>query len=317
MKKSTFPYLSADGKISVHACIWEPEAAPRGVIQIAHGITEHMGRYEEFASYFTALGYVVAGNDHLGHGCSLDPENPMPMYFGPGGSWRYVVEDIRTCALALKARFPGLPYCLMGFSLGSFAVRCLLGDMPEAADMTIWAGTGKMKVPEVAFARAIANREARRHGYGRNTPLLQKLTMDTYNQKFRPCRTGADWICATPEAVDDYLADPLCGDGFTVSSFLALLDGMAISARDSHVGKMNRDMPILLLSGSDDPVGKFGKGPQEICAQLEKHRFRDVSVKLFDGMRHDIFREEDRKAVFSAIENWLKTRMDAGILSQA
>ncbi len=308
MKRSDFSYLSANGTISIHGCIWEPDTPPLGIIQIAHGITEHMGRYEEFAQYFTALGYVVAGNDHLGHGRSLDPENPMPMYFGPRGSWQYVLDDIRICNCMLKERYPGIFLCLLGFSLGSFAVRCLLGDAPELADLTIWAGTGKMKAPEVAIARAVANLEARRYGDTRDTPLLHKMTMDTYNQRFRPCRTAADWICGTPEAVDDYLADTLCGEGFTVSSFRALLDGMTISDRDAQVAKMNRAMPVLLLSGSDDPVGKFGKGPREVLEQLKKHQFRDVSLQIFDGMRHDIFREAGRAQVFSCIKNWLNVR---------
>ncbi len=308
MKKTALSYTSADGVTQIHGCLWEPEGVARGVIQIAHGVTEHMGRYEAFAAYFTGRGYVVAGNDHLGHGLSLHGSNPLPMYFGGEGSWQYVVEDVKALALVLKGRYPGLPCCLLGFSLGSFVVRTLLGQEPQLADATIWAGTGQASPIERFLAKVIVSLEQRRFGETKNTPLLQKLTMDTYNQRFQPCRTGADWICANPEAVDTYLADPLCGEGFTVSSFRELLRGMELSASEAHVAKMNPSLPVLLLSGTDDPVGSFGKGVALVRRQLENHGFGDVTAELFPGMRHDIFRDADSEKVLSCIEAWLGER---------
>ncbi len=308
MKKTEFTYPSADGKTVIHAILWEPETSPHAVLQIAHGITEHIGRYGEFARYFTDRGYAVVGNDHLGHGTSVCPDDPKPMYFGPAGSWNFVTADIRTCAERVKGQFPDIPYILLGFSLGSFAVRCLLGESPDLADLTVWAGTGQTGAVGRALAAAVVKREEKRSGDTENTPLLQKLTMETYNKRFAPVRTPSDWLCSNPAAVDDYRADPLCGDGFTVGAFRELLVGMKVSASAAHVAKTDKTLPVLLISGKDDPVGDCGKGVDRVYAQLKKCGFADVEKHLFDGMRHDLFREENREDVFACIHGWIADR---------
>ncbi len=310
MEYREFTYLSADGVTTIHGKQWLPACAPKAVLQIAHGITEHIGRYEALAGYFTARGYVVVGHDHLGHGLSVHDREPLPMYFGPKGSWDYVVQDVRACGALAKAQYPDLPLCLLGFSLGSFAVRTLLGNAPEAADLTIIAGTGQTNGAERLFAGAAAKLEERRFGDKTGTPLLHQLTMETYNKKFAPCRTHADWLCANPAAVDDYLADPLCGEGFTVGSFRELLTGMRIAADPKHVAKMDKTMPILLLSGAEDPVGNFGKGAEAACAAFRRAGCRDVELRLFDGMRHDIFHETAYMDVFRCMEDWLEQKLN-------
>ncbi len=306
MKKEEYYFQSANKKTVIHGTIWEPEGEIRSIIYIAHGITEHIGRYEEFAKYFTKSGYVVAGHDHLGHGYSIDKENPYPMYFGSEGSWKFVEEDVKTGVELLKKRYADVPLCLMGFSLGSFAVRCVLGDCPEIADCAIWAGTGQMKPAEIVVANAVCRVEQRRFGDKKGTPLLQKLTMETYNNHFKPYRTSSDWLCANPEAVDEYRKDPLCGEGFTISSFRELLYGMKKCGQPAHFDKMKKDIPYLLLSGKDDPVGGFGKGVEDVYKIMKEKSFINVEMKLFDGMRHDIFHEKETKKVYECIEKWLE-----------
>ncbi len=306
MKKTEFTFLSSNGSTTLHAYIWEPDAAPKAMIQISHGITEHMGRYENMGQYFAARGYVVAGHDALGHGVSIDPADPKPMYFGPDGSWRFVVEDLHLCALELKRRFPNIPHCLLGLSLGSFAVRCLQGEHPELADLGVWAGTCHLTPAEIAIAKAVTKLEQHRFGDSVDTPLVHKLTMDTYNKCFEPCRTGSDWLLATPEALDEYVADPLCGDSFTVGSFRDLLDGMKQCCNEGFMRRMNRNTPILLMSGTLDPVGKFGKSVAAVRDQLLKNQFQHVQLQLFEGMRHDIFRERDYLMTFQYLESKLE-----------
>ncbi len=232
------------------------------------------------------------------------------MYFGPSGSFKYVVDDVKTCTSITKAEHPGLPVCLVGFSLGSFVVRCLLGDEGYSVDASVWVGTGQTSGIERFLAGIVVKQEERKFGDAVGTPTLQKLTMETYNKRFAPCRTTADWLCANDAAVDEYIADPLCGDGFTVGSFRELLSGMATSASDAHVKKIRRDLPILLISGGDDPVGGFGKGVEAVSRQLKKHRFADVEKKIFAGMRHDVFHEVDAAAVFETIAEFVETRLN-------
>ncbi len=306
VQKTEFTFRSSNGKTTLHAYIWAPDSTPKAVIQISHGITEHMGRYEEMGEYFASRGYAVAGHDSLGHGASMDPTDPKPMYFGPDGSWKFIVEDMRLCCEELKRRFPGVPYCLLGLSLGSFAVRCLQGQYPDIADMAVWAGTCHMSGAEIAIARAITKMEQRRFGDSEDTPLIHKLTMGTYNKYFEPCRTGSDWLLATPEALDVYVADPLCGDGFTVGSFRDLLDGMKQCCNEAFMQRMNRSTPILLMSGEKDPVGKFGKSVAVVRDQLRKNQFQHVEMQMFEGMRHDIFREKDHLTTFRYLESKLE-----------
>ncbi len=306
MKRTDFHYPSSDGKNNIHAVIWEPEQPAVGLIQIAHGITEHMGCYEKFAGFFCGKGYIVAGNDHLGHGLSQDKTEDLPAYFGPKGSWSFVTKDIISCSAHLKEAYPGLPLCLMGFSLGSFAVRCIVSEEAQLADMTVWAGTGQMKNMEIAIAKAVVALEEARFGDKNCTPLIHKLTMDTYNQKFKPCRTEADWLCANSEAIDAYIADPLCCSDFTVSSFRELLSGMSICSSKNHLSSMKKELPILLLSGDKDPVGNFGKGVEAVYEQLKASGFSSVEKQLFPDMRHHIFLEKDSLAVFERIYSWLE-----------
>lgn len=304
-KEYTFP--SADGHTTLHGCFWIPETAPKGILQIAHGITEHMGRYEELGEYFSSRGYVVAGHDHIGHGASIDPENPLPMYFGPKGSWQFVVDDLRNSCNLSKQQFPGIPLCLLGLSLGSFAVRCLQGQTPDIADMGIWVGTDQMNPMEIAIASAITWNEQRRFGETKDTPLLHKLTMDSYNKHYQPRRTRVDWLLSDPEAADAYLADPLCGEGFTVSAFRELLSGAKLCCRKSFLAKMNRSVPILILSGAEDAVGGHGKKPALIRDLLQELQFEQVHMHIFPNMRHDILRETDHMDVFRYIEEKIQT----------
>ncbi len=309
MKKTEFNYLSADKKTIIHGVLWEPEQKPTAILQIAHGITEYIDRYQDIAEFFNEKGFVVCGNDHLGHGQSVDPAAPLAGYFGSKGSWRFVEEDVKTSALMIKNRFPGIPHCLLGFSLGSFAVRCLLGDWPELTDMAILAGTGQMKNAEISIAQIIVKMEEfRMHDDRNDTPLIHKLSMETYNKQYAPCRTTADWLCANPDAQDAYLADPQCGDGFTISSFRELLSAMKACSTEAHLSHMDPSVPVLFISGKEDAVGNFGKGVQKAADMFTNAHISDVTVKFFEEMRHDIFHEKEYLDVLEYIYQWVSER---------
>lgn len=306
---TSFHFLSANGRTELQGYAWTPEGTPKAVIQIAHGITEYMGRYEDFAAYFTQRGYAVVGHDQLGHGRSVEQENPLPGYFGPRGSWQLIVDDLRACTAWIRQQFPGAPVCQTGLSLGSFAVRCLMGDAPEEVDLAILAGTGHMTPVELAIAQLAVRVEEARCGDQRCTPLVDKLTMGLYNQKFTPRYSRADWLLANRDALDVYLSDPLVGQGFTVGSFRDLLDGMKICCSDQFVPRLKKSTPMLLLSGQDDPVGSFGKGVEKVCQQLKAGGCTDVTAKMFPGMRHDVFREKGWEDVLQLMDQWISQRI--------
>ena len=309
MIKNEFYYPSVDGKTQIHAVEWKPETEIKGVIQIAHGVTEYILRYENFAEFFTQKGFVVVGNDHLGHGQSIAP-NGKPMYFGPNGSWNFVVKDIDTCKQMTKKKYPNVPYMILGFSLGSFLVRTYLIDYAqEPLDGAIIMGTGYIPNFKIAIAKMMANKEAKKVGEENTSPVIKSLTFETYNKLFKPNRTAFDWLCSNEEALDEYIKDPLRGENYSAGLFREMLTGMQYTAELKNIQKMNKKMPIFLLSGDKDPVGEFGKGVIKTHEIFKKAGIEDVEIKLYPNLRHDILHEKCKDTIYNDIYLWLKKKM--------
>ncbi|MEG1593592.1 MAG: alpha/beta hydrolase [Oscillibacter sp.] len=308
MGKREFTIPSADGKTALHAVEWLPEGAPRAVVQISHGVSEYILRYEPFAEYLTKQGFAVIGNDHLGHGSSV-AEGGARLYFGPKGSWNWVVDDLYALRCQTGKRFPGLPYFLMGHSMGSFLARTYLIRYPGTVDAAIVMGTGQMAPAIVAGGRLVAAQQARRVGETKSSPLVMQLAFGTYNKLFAPNRTAFDWLSVNGENVEAYVADPLCGENPSTGLFREMLGGMAFISKAEHLKKMNANTPILFLSGSMDPVGACGKGVEKACASFRKAGVRDVSMKLYPGLRHEILQEGCKALIYQDIAQWLESKL--------
>lgn len=308
MKKEEFYYPSLDGKTTIHAVKWIPDNKINMILQIAHGVTEHILRYEELANYLTNKGILVVGNDHLGHGTSIIP-NSKKMYFGPQGSWNNVVKDIEKCREIISNEYPNIPYCLLGFSLGSFAVRTHLIDYPGKVDMSILIGTGQTPPLAIKLAKFIANMEVKKHGEENSTPTIRNLTFDTYNKKFAPNRTKIDWLCSNEETIDEYIKDPLRGESMSSGLFREMLTGMEYTGKLDNMKKMNKNIPILLLSGSMDPVGGYTKGVRKAAQYLKKTGINDTTLKIYPNLRHAILMEKCNQEIFNDIYNWLNDKI--------
>lgn len=300
MKKEEFSYKSNDRLTNIYGVEWIPETEIKGVVQISHGVTEHMGRYEEIANFLTKHGYVVIGNDHIGHGMST---NNKKMYFGPKDSFNYVVDDVLKCTELIKNKYPNIPITLLGFSLGSFVARNFVIKYPYMVDNLILIGTGYNSEIELKIAKLAAWNEARKHGDDKMSPLIKKLTFDTYNKKFEPTKTDLDWLCKNEEELNKFLKDPLRGEFISAGLFRELLNGMSYSNNIENINRMRKDLPILLLSGSEDPVGNFSKGVYNVYNLFSN--IDDVNIKIYDNARHDILHEKCKKEVYSDIINWL------------
>lgn len=288
--------------------IWEPEDKIYGVIQIVHGVTEHILRYEEFANYFNKGGIAVVGIDLLGHGLSTNNETKQ-MYFGPEGSWNTVVADLDTCFQHTKELYPDIPYVLLGFSLGSFLARTYLIDYPGKVDGAILVGTGQMGNFPLQIARKIAIKEGKKYGESAITEKINQLTFGTYNKKIKSPRTAYDWLCASSSSLDQYINDPLRGKGMSCGLFRELLDGMKYTASVHNMKRMNLHRPVLFLSGKEDPVGDFGKGVDKVYRAFRSIGVEDVSVKMYDGLRHDILHEDNRFSIYDDIYGWLHSNL--------
>ena len=306
MKTETFAFTGCNGT-SLPAVIWQPEREVKAVLQVAHGMTEHMGRYERFAADLCAQGVAVAGFDLRGHG--KNGGNSDVASCGEGG-WGACIEDMRLFFELLEQRFPGVPHYMLGFSLGSFLLREYLTKYPAEGEVAgaIIAGTGHQPVWLLSVMMGLVKGQIQKAGYDRTTDLVRQLSFGTYNQKFKPNRTTADWLCSDEAELDQYLADPLVRKDISAGLFYELLGSMKRTASHFEYDGWDTSLPILFISGEDDPVGDCGKGVQVIYKRMKKTGMENVTLRLFENARHDIFHEEANsvaETVRGCICQWL------------
>ena len=304
MQKQEFNYLSSNGSTLIHCVKWVPEN-PIGVIQIVHGITEYIDRYEEFANYMVNQGYIVIGNDHLGHGKSIITDKPK-MFIGELGSWNYLVKDINTLYEIITEEYK-LPIYLIGFSLGSFVSRHYLIDYNPIYKKAILVGTGIQPNIVLNILKLIVKGEVKKIGVENTSKFIRELSFGTYNKQIKDAKTDYDWLTSSEEEINKYINDPLVGKDTTGSLFYELLDGMVYTSKLSNIKKM-KELPILLLSGLDDPVGSKGNGVKKLENIYKKNNI-DVSLKLYEGKRHDLFHETNKLEVFNDILTYIKKEL--------
>ena len=303
-KEFTFP--SADGRTAIHAVEWHPAGRkPAGILQIAHGVAEYALRYEPFARFLNAHGFLVVANDHLGHGESVDEGAPQ-LYFGEKGSWQHVVDDMYTLRCRTGEAYPELPYFIMGHSMGSFLTRTYLIRYPGTVKGAILMGTGQNPDAMLVGGKALASVLARKVGRENASDVVEKLAFGAYNKAFAPNRTGYDWLSVSEENVDAYIADPLCGGMASTGLFLELLDGMAFIKKPANLRHMNMATPVLFISGDRDPVGGMGKGVRAACDSFRRAGVRDAELKLYPGLRHEILNEDCRAQVYDDLWEWIE-----------
>mgnify|MGYP000206964306 CR=1 FL=1 len=301
-----FTFLSTDGKTQLHGMRWEPEGrSVRAVLQICHGVAEHIARYDAFARYLNELGIAVVGHDHLGHGRSL-PEGGTPVYFGEGNTWHTVVDDIYVLHQRIRLWYPDVPLCIMGHSMGSFLTRTYLIRYPGTVKGAILMGTGQNPDAMLVGGKALASVLARKVGRENASDVVEKLAFGAYNKAFAPNRTGYDWLSVSEENVDAYIADPLCGGMASTGLFLELLDGMAFIKKPANLRHMNMATPVLFISGDRDPVGGMGKGVRAAYDSFRRAGVRDAELKLYPGLRHEILNEDCRAQVYDDLWEWIE-----------
>lgn len=292
---------SATGLCKLNVMIWKPEGAPEAVMQIVHGMAEHIDRYDEMAKYLASEGILVVGADIASHGKSRE-ESGTKGYFGEENGWTALVEDIRSIYRAVKKEYPSIPYVLFGHSMGSFLARTYASRCGEDMDGFIFCGTAG-KNSAIPIAKLIAKSEIKKHGSKAPSERLNDISFGTYNKAFRPNRTDFDWLSKNTENVDRYVADDECGYVFTAAAFRDLFDGLTeINAREWPSRVPNK--PILVIAGENDPVGSMGKGPKRVAAALSETG-HDVIFKLYDDMRHEICNETGKEAVWKDIEAFI------------
>ena len=305
-----FTFLSTDGKTQLHGMRWEPEGGSvRAVLQICHGVAEHIARYDAFARYLNGLGIAVVGHDHLGHGLSL-PEGGAPVYFGEGNTWNTVVDDIYVLHQRIRLWYPDVPLCIMGHSMGSFLTRTYLIRYPGTVKAAVIMGTGWQPKAVIAGGMAVAKAVGAVVGENGTSDLVTNLAFGAYNKLFAPNRTSCDWLSADEGNVDAYMADPLCGADATVGLFRQMLSGIRFNQKLSNLRQMDPRIPVLFVAGEKDPVGDCGNGVRRTYQEFRRAGVQDCTLKLYPGLRHEILNEKaQQQQVFEDIGQWLTSKL--------
>ena len=304
MKEQTLNILQFNNQ-ALHGVLWATDEKPKAILQITHGMTEHIYRYKEFANKLCSHGIAVAGFDLRGHGKNLSKTGCAT--FGEKG-WNDSLNDIQVFSDFLRNKYPDCPHYILGFSLGSFLVREYLNKYDHNFAGAIIAGTGHQPSAVLSIMMAIVNSQIKSEGFNNTTPLVKQLSFETYNSKFKPNNTDFDWLCSDENELQKYILDNLCADSISSGLFWQLLSSMKYTGSKAAYQNWKKDMPILLLSGDKDPVGDFGKGIRRVATAMKKSCISNVNVHLLNDARHDIFHEVHSgcaEKVTQLITNWI------------
>jgi alpha-beta hydrolase superfamily lysophospholipase len=304
--KEEFFYDSADGKTKIHAFIWRPEIEIKGLLQIAHGMLEHIDRYDNFASFMASKGILVAGNDHLGHGLSLLSQEDRG-YFGQGDGNKTLIEDMRKLRDILKEEYQDLPFFLLGHSMGSFLVRQYI-SLYDDLEGALIVGTGHKPFIAVKSGLIMCKLMAAFKGWRYRSRFINKLTIGGNNKYFKPARTKSDWLTKDEKIVDAYIKDERIDFIFTLNAFYYMFKGMLYLYDKDYMDKIPRNLPMIFLSGDKDPVGNFGRDVRRLY-DLHKIKMTDVTCKLYKDDRHEILNESDKETIYRDILMWIRERI--------
>ncbi|MFJ7933218.1 alpha/beta fold hydrolase [Sporosarcina sp. NPDC096371] len=292
---------------SIYAFILQPEGEPKGHIHLLHGMSEHIGRYEEFATYLMKQGYIVSGHDHRGHGKTAEV-NGKKGHFADEGGFDRVVQDAHEIVTALRVQYPANRFLLFGHSMGSFVARRYVQLHGNEVDLAVFSGTGGDPGVSRIAGQAVAYLRGKKNGFDQPDHFLNKLIFGGFNKSVRDPKTPFDWLANNSEAVATYLADSNCGHVPTTRFFADLLEGIGKVHDTDEINRIPKQLPILLFSGSEDPVGNNGKGVWNAAQQYEHAGIEDVTVMLFEGGRHEMLNEKNRQHVFEFVYNWMEKR---------
>ncbi len=304
---SEFTFPSHDGVHEIACYQWAPDGGLKAVVQIVHGVVEHMARYDRFARFLADRGYLVVGGDHLGHGKTVTDGKYGHLAHKDG--WMIATADVHALREMTGEKYPNLPYFLFGHSMGSFLARTYLCRYPGTLTGAILSGTGQEKAPLVAAGKALASAVCATKGPDTVSDLVYDLALGGYNRQFRPNRTTADWISRDEAVVDAYLADPFCTFKPTAGLFRDMMEGLQYISNRDNLAKMDPDTPVYIFSGANDPVGSNGKGVEKVYGYFKAAGTKDLTMKLYPGGRHEMLNEINRDEVYGDVLAWLENHI--------
>lgn len=307
VKREELYFDSRDNESRIHAVKWIPDSkAPLCILQIIHGMAEYMERYDDFAFAMAKKGILVVGEDHLGHGKTAG-ENGTYGYFCERDAATVVVRDSHRLKKLTQEQYPGVPYIILGHSMGSFILRNYLWRYGTGIQAAIIAGTG-MQPKAVLTAGKVAARVQKLFKDSKYpSGLLNALAFGSYNKRIKANRTVMDWLTKDEKIVDAYIDNPLCGFTFTINGFQTLFELAESVHKKTNLEKMPKLLPVLFISGTEDPVGDYGKGVNKAYRSFIEAGMKNVQMKMYSDARHEILNETEKDNIYEDIYLWISS----------
>lgn len=298
-------WVSTSDHTDVYVKKWfKTEVKPKAIVQLSHGMIEHIQRYHDFSTFLLENDIFVYGNDHRGHGKTGGQQGQLG-YFSDRNGFTNVMEDIHEITKIIKSEYPKTPLILFGHSMGSFLARHYIQFYSNDIDGLILSGTGFFPTITNISGKALASILPAK----KKSSLMNTLAFGTYNKKIVNKKTNFDWLTRDEEAVTKYIDDPQTGYIPTARFFYDLMDGLDKIHKKNLNKNIRKDLPILLISGEADPVGNYSKGVWKVAKNYHQIGLDNVKTVLFEGARHELLHEINKEEVYSTIYNWVMNKL--------
>lgn len=306
--KNDLYFPSVDGKTTIHAIEWVPEGEPKAVLQMVHGMNEYIDRYNEFASFMADNGFYVVGHDHVGHGESVAPDGTRRFFAEKNGN-RVLLEDMETVRKTAAEKYPDVPHFILGHSMGSFLVRQFIARHGGSLTGAVIMGTGNQPAMTLKSGIALCSIIGAAKGKRYESRLVNKIAMNGNLKRIENPRTIADWLSKNEPNIDAYISNPWCNGMFTVGAYKDMFISIQDCQSKTTIDRIPKELPLLLVSGEEDPIGAYGKGVEAAYESYKKAGIQDVTIKLYPGDRHEILNELDREMVYQDLLDWFSAHM--------
>ncbi|MGN0665003.1 MAG: alpha/beta fold hydrolase [Huintestinicola sp.] len=304
--KTESTFISSNGIDSVHYYVYtsgEGEAQPKAVIQILHGMCEHAENYEEFIERLCGRGYAVIMHDFLGHGKTAADDRDLG-FFALKYGWIYLVRDARTVTVKAHEIFPGIPVYLIGHSMGSLVARAYMSKYSHDIEGAVLMGTVGRHMGAPAGI-IMADAEIYLHGEKSRSKTISRILYDLGNIRISNRHCNMDWVSRDEKAAARYVSDKKSNFIFTASAYRDVFMLLEYCSSSKWYGRVRKDIPMLIMSGSDDPVGAYGRGAADLWNCLIKHGFTKTEIRIWDGCRHELLHELNKDEVMENVIGWL------------
>jgi len=302
-------YPSVNQKSTVYAFRMEPQDRLRGVVQIAHGMAERISRYFDFAEFLTDRGFVVVGNDHLGHG-KTKADNEEYGFFGAFQDKNLLVEDMHQLTVMTQEEFGDVPYFFLGHSMGSFLLREYITLYGDELNGAIIMGTGNPSPTLTSLGLGVARFIGALRGDRYRSPFISNMAFGSYNKKIPDSKSPHDWLSSVKSVVEAFDNDESTGFRFTMNGFEHMFVNILFAISDQSFKRTPHNLPLLLIGGEQDPVGGYGKEVSEVAKKYRVAGVEDVTEILYPHDRHEVLNEANKETVYADILQWIDSHLD-------